>query len=216
MSAKKKVVKIKPLEGYTSMSDADIVQRGSQVVTGLTGNTNFTALPEDLTVLKADIESLSTLMVEAADGSKKMIAQKNKQREVVIKKLRVLGRVIEVQSDGDEAKFTSSGFQAAKTAKTPPAPLPLPVIRGVDHGAITGELVIRIEAIPKAANYEIRCGAVVNGAPPSSWTGKTVIAVRPPVSFQGLTPGTVYAFQVRAMNKVGYTDWTDSITCMCT
>src|SRR5882762_5966520 len=41
----KKVVKIKPLEGYTVMSDADIVQRGTAAQTGLTGNSNFQNLP---------------------------------------------------------------------------------------------------------------------------------------------------------------------------
>src|SRR5215831_4049663 len=137
-STKTKVVKIRLLEGYTSMSDADIVQRGTQVVTGLTGNTNFTTLPVDLATLKAGLDSLSVLIAEAADGSKKMIAQKNKQREAVIKMLRLLGRYIEVSSDGDMAKFTSSGFPAASTAKAPPAPLRLPVIRSVDRGAISG------------------------------------------------------------------------------
>src|SRR5579883_1025540 len=103
-STKTKVVKIRPLEGYTGMSDADVVQRGTQVVTGLTGNTNFTTLPVDLATLKANLDSLSALMAEAADGSKKIIAQKNKQREAVIKMLRLLGRYIEVTSDGDMAK----------------------------------------------------------------------------------------------------------------
>ena len=97
-----------------------------------------------------------------------------------------------------------------------PAPLPLPVIKGVDHGAVTGELVIQIQSIPKAVHYEIRYGAQLNGAAPASWTTEVVTRVRPPVGIEGLTPGTVYAFQVRALGKLGFTDWTDSATCMCT
>ena len=31
----------------------------------------------------------------------------------------------------------------------------------------------------------------------------------------GLTPGTMYAIQVRAYGKLGYTDWSDSATRMC-
>ena len=105
---------------------------------------------------------------------------------------------------------------AASTTRVPPAPLPLPVIRSVDHGAISGEIVVQVEAIPKAVHYEIRYGAQVNGAAPGSWTSKVVTKVRPPVRFQGLAPGSVYAFQVRALGKVGSRDWTDSATCMCT
>jgi hypothetical protein len=103
----------------------------------------------------------------------------------------------------------------ATTAKAPPAPLPVPVIKSVDHGAITGEIVVQVQAVPKAKSYEIRYGAVVNGAAPSSWTSKAVPGVRPPAGIEGLTPGTLYAFQVRVLGKLGFTDWTDSATCMC-
>jgi hypothetical protein len=212
----KKVMKLKPLEGYAAMLDDEVVHVGTAVQTGLTGNSNFQNLPVDLAVLKTDIESLSALISESQDGSKKVIAQKNKQREAVIKKLRLLGRFIEVYSDNDMAIFTSSGFVPASTTKAPPAPLPLPVIRSVDHGVISGEIVVQIEAIRKATSYEIRYGVMVNGAAPSSWTSRVITRVKPPVSIQGLTPGTVYAFQARALGKLGYTDWTDSATCMCT
>ena len=214
--AKTKVPKIKPLEGYGGMSDVDVVVRGTAAETGLTGNSNFQNLPVDLAALKTDIDSFSALIAEAMDGSKKVIAQKDKQREVVIKKLRILGRYVEENCNGDKAVFISSGFQAASTTKVPPSPLPLPVIRSVDHGVITGEIVIQIQAIPRALNYEIRYGAQVNGGPPSSWTSTVVTRVKPPIGIQGLTPGTVYAFEVRALGKLGYTDWTDSATCMCT
>jgi hypothetical protein len=208
--------KIKPLEDYGGMPDADVVSRGTSIQTNMAGNLNFPAPPVDLAALKTNIDSLSALIAEALDGSKKVIAQKNKQREVVIKMLRLLGRYVEVNCKDDMAIFRSSGFVAASTTKAPPAPLPLPVIRSVNHGAITGELVVQIQAIPKAVSYEIRYEAVVNGVSPSSWTTKVVTAVKPPPGIQGLTPGTVYAFQVRALGKLGYTDWTDSTTCMCT
>ena len=41
--------------------------------------------------------ALSALMAEALDGSKKVIAEKNKQREAVVKTLRLLGRYVEVK-----------------------------------------------------------------------------------------------------------------------
>jgi hypothetical protein len=217
MATKKvKVPKIKPLEGYGSMSDADILARATAVLTGMTGNASFTALPVDLAALKTAIDSYSTLISESLDGSKKVIAQKDKQREVVIKMLRLLGRFVEVNSNGDKAIFTSSGFLPATTVKTPPAPLPVPVIKSVTQGAVSGELVIQVQSIPKALSYDIRYGVQVNGNPPTALTTKTVTRVKPPVGFQGLTPGAVYAFQVRAQGKLGYTDWTDWTTCMST
>jgi hypothetical protein len=215
MAKKEKIVKIKPLEGYGSMTDTDVAHRANAVQTGMTGNANFPNSPVDLAAFKTDIDAFSTLVTEALDGSKKVNAQKNKQREVVIKKLRLLGRYVEVTSNGDMAIFTSSGFTPASTVKTPPAPLPLPVIRSVDHGALSGEIAVQVKPIPKAVSYEIRYGVSVNGGPPSSWTIKSVTKTRPPVGIQGLTPGSVYAFQVRAQGRLGWTDWTDSATCMC-
>src|SRR5215467_15349604 len=149
MSKPKKNKPIKPLEGYTAMSDDDVALTGTAVVTGLTGNSQFPTLPVDLATLKANIESFRALIVEALDGSRKVIAQKDKQREAVIKMLRLLARYVEVTSDGDMARFTSSGFVPASTTKAPPSPLPLPVIRGVDHGILSGELVVQVESIPK-------------------------------------------------------------------
>ena len=64
-------------------------------------------------------DSFSALIAGAMDGSKKVIAQKDKQREVVIKKLRILGRYVEESCNGDKAVFASSGFQAASKTKAP-------------------------------------------------------------------------------------------------
>ena len=206
---------IKPIDGFSNVSDADVVSRAKNIQTQMTGNASFPNPPVDLAALKTAIGTFSSLIAEALDGSKKVIAQKNKQREAVVKMLLVLGRFVQVHSDGDKAIFTSSGFVPASTTKAPPSPLPLPVIRSAYQGAISGEIVVQIEAIRRAVDYEIRYGVQVNGVAPSSWTSQVVTKVQPPVGFQGLTPGTVYAFQVRALGRVGYTDWTDSATCMC-
>jgi hypothetical protein len=86
------VKKIKPLENYSNVSDADIVSRGTAVQTNMTGNSHFPNPPADLAALKTAIDILSALIAQALDGSKNVIAQKSKQREAVIKMLRLLGR----------------------------------------------------------------------------------------------------------------------------
>ena len=96
-------------------------------------------------------------------------------------------------------------------------PLPQPTIRKVDHGANTGQLVVQVRAVPKALSYELRYGASLSGGTPSNtWTIQLVTRVKPATSVTGLTPGTIYAFQVRAMGRLAYTDCSDSATRMCT
>jgi len=37
-----------------------------------------------------------------------------------------------------------------------------------------------------------------------------------PAILNSLIPGSVYVFQARNLGREGYTDWTDSVTFMCT
>ena len=130
--------------------------------------------------------------------------------------LRLLGRYVEVSCHDDMAIFKSSGFEPASRTPAPPQPLPTPVIKNIDHGAISGQLLVQVKAIRKARSYELRCGASANGGTPATWTTMVLTHVQTGITVSGLTPGTIYAFQVRALGKLGYTDWSDSATLMCT
>jgi Fibronectin type III domain len=50
---------------------------------------------------------------------------------------------------------------------------------------------------------------VINGLP-GTWTTATMAIARKRLTVTGLTPGTAYAFQVRAFGKAGWTDWSAS------
>jgi hypothetical protein len=88
-------------------------------------------------------------------------------------------------------------------------------IRGIEHGANSGQLIVRIKGIPKALTHDFRYAVLANGVP-GTWTTIMVSNTRIPLALSNLNPGSTYAFQVRALNKDGYTDWSDSVTFMCT
>lgn len=48
----------------------------------------------------------------------------------------------------------------------------------------------------------------------ANWTIATVTAAAKPLPINNLTPGPIYAFQVRALGKLGHTDRSDSATRM--
>jgi hypothetical protein len=206
--------KIKALDGFSKANDNDVVNRGTAVQTGMNGNPNFPTPPVDLAVLKTNIESLSTLVSESLDGSKKVIAQKNKQRETVTEMLRLLARYVEVACQNDMAIFQSSGFEAASTTKVQVQALS-ETIRSIEHGANSGQVIVRIKGIPKALTHDFRYAVLANGVP-GTWTTIMVTNTRVPLALSSLNPGSTYAFQVRSLNKDGYTDWSDSVTFMCT
>jgi hypothetical protein len=46
--------------------------------------------------------------------------------------------------------------------------------------------------------------------------GGAAFHVKAPVVLKGLTPATTYLFQARALVNNTYTDWSDSISFICT
>ena len=69
-------------------------------------------------------------------------------------------------------------------------------------------------AISGAGSYELRWAPVPAGGVPTAWMTQPIVNVRSATVVTGLTPGTTYAFQARAVLQSGYTDWTDSVTKM--
>lgn len=204
------------LERFSGVSDTDVAVRSNTVQINLTGNLHFPNPPVDLAALKTATDTLTALIAQAADGTKKVIAEKNKQRAPVIAMLRMLGRYVEIQSQGDMAIFQTSGFQAASTTKVLAQPLSKN-IRKIAHGSNSGQILIWAQSIRGALSYQIRYAASVNGAAAANWTEQLIAQVRTPALLTGLTPGTKYAFQARAALKGNtYTDWSDSVTFICT
>jgi hypothetical protein len=176
---------------------------------------NFPAPPVDLTVLKTNTDRLSALIAASRDGSKTVIAEKNKQKDVVVKMLRLLARYVEVNCQDEMAIFMTSGFDPASTTKVK-TPSLSEKIRKIKPGPNSGQIAVWVQASPEAAAYGVRSAAVGSGGAPPAWTTKTVVMTRAPVTFEGLTAGTMYEFQVRILTKDGYSDWSDSVTFMCT
>lgn len=210
-----KVPKIKPVENYSNMANSEIVNRASAAYTGLNGNVNFTNLPVALTDFKAQIDSVTVLMAQAIDGGKKIVAEMRKQVRALIKMMRALGRHVELNCKDDESIFKSSGFEAVSTTKTAPAAL-TEKIRSVAHGTVSGEIVLKLKAVAKAGSYDLRFGPSASGGLPTTWTTKSTTSVKAPIIIDGLTPGTIYAFEARVLVGSQFTDWSDPVTFMCT
>ena len=205
---------IKPFEDYSHMPDGEVISRGTAVADGMDGNPHFAYPPVKIADLRAAIPIFSALVAEALNGDKRITAQKNTQREVVIDMLKLLGRYVEVTCDGEMAAFLSSGFEPASNTKVQSQLTKN--IWSLDHGPQSGSIVIRVKAVPEAYSYELRYGIVVNGEPPQAWVNQPVTRVKTPITISGLTPTATYAFQVRTLLESGYTDWSDSVTLICT
>ena len=142
------------------------------------------------------------------------MAELRHQVEVVIKALRQLGHYVEAACKDDMTIFTSSGFLAQASVRTATPPL-TESIRKIEAGENSGQFLVTIVDDPTAVVYELRWAPVTNGTP-GTWTTQSAVSTRPATLVANLTPGTAYAIQVRALRKQGYSDWSDSVTRICT
>jgi hypothetical protein len=207
--------KIKAVLGFDRLADGDLVTRLNAVHDGMNNNPAYPAPPIDMPTLETNITSLTAAVAAAAaDGGKKTVTEKNKQRNVVIKMLDHLAHYVEVNCKDDLTTFTSSGFQAASTTRTPSQPLPQPSIAKVIQG-ISGQLLVAIKALHGAVSYELRWAVLGPNNTPGTFTSIHLpSSKKSPVN--NLTPGTTYIFQVRGLGRLGFSDWSDPVIRMCT
>ena len=154
---------------------------------------------------------LAAKIAAAADGGKTAIAEKNHQKEVVAKLLVQLAHYVEANCKDDITIFLSSGFTPAASTKNTTPPVS-ESIRKIEPGPNSGQMLVTLMKFPGAASYLVQWAPVGAEGAPGSWTTKPAAAVRPPVLISGLTPGTTYVFQARAVTKTGYSDWSESVT----
>jgi hypothetical protein len=216
MTLKLLVTPIKAVLGFPKLAPKDLLASAAAIYTGTNGNPAYPSPPVDMAALKADIDHFSSAITAAQDGGKKAIVERNRLAEVLIKKLRKLGKYVEISCNDDMKTFLSSGFEAASVARSS-APALSDSIRSIKAGPNSGQFQVVIATVPGAHSYEVRWGVVgAGGALPGAWASQPTGKTRPPALITGLTPGTNYAIQVRAVTKAGYTDWSNPVTRICT
>src|SRR2546422_3966776 len=143
--------------GYSTLSDKDLATQGVAVVDGMTNNPKFQNPPINPADLKTQIEIFASLIAASADGSKKVITERKKQRAVVVKMLRQLGHWVEANCNDDPAILQSSGYQQhATSVRTTPQPLDGPPSFKVENGPNSGQAIMRGKPVPKAVSYTPR------------------------------------------------------------
>jgi hypothetical protein len=201
-------------DGFRLQSAEQLVTTGCTIIKGLTGNAAFPAPTVDLKAVQAAVDDLSAALATQAHGGAAATAEKNNKRAALVALLRKLKHYVEDNCGNDLAVLLSSGFQAASTTRNR-SPLANPSILSVGPGN-SAELVLQVTPIAHAKCYEVRSAAVGAGNVPGPWQNVGLFTNSRSISINGLTPGTTYVFQVRAVGGPnGYTDWCNPVSRMC-
>jgi hypothetical protein len=205
---------IRIADGLRTQSAERLITTAGAIINGLTGNPSFPSPPVDLKTLQAAVDDLNAALAAQPQGGPSATAEKNNKKEALIVLLRRLRHYVDENCGNDLSVLLSSGFQAAVTTRVR-LPLANPSILNLGLGNST-ELVLKVTPIAHAKCYEVRMAVVGAGNTPGPWQSAGLFTNSRSMTINGLTPGTTYMFQVRAVGgSTRYSDWSNPVSRMC-
>jgi hypothetical protein len=197
---------------FRTLDNNKLWQRGMAVVLALTGNVRFPSPHITMAMLQSLLDAFHAAIIDAMDEAKTARASRDSLRAQVISALKQVAAYVQENANGD---FSSTGFQTYDTAARKMGQLvDTPTFRKLYHGINSGEIMLLINAVPYARGYQVQYAALKDGVP-GPWTVIDVMSVKSAFRITGLTPATVYAFQVQAIGPNNRSDWSDSVPIIC-
>jgi hypothetical protein len=198
--------------GFGKLGSNDLANTAHHIAKGVGSNPKyFSNPPVDPAALDASATALSDAVLAAMDGGKTAKAVVKKQHKLIVQDLNLLAVFVQNVSNDDPVIFAASGFTAKPIGKSAPQPVAVPSFRSLDFGMNSGQVVASVKAVAGAKSYFLRY-AVMNGTTPGPWTTVPAATIRKPITVSGLTPITMYGFQVQALGVLGYSDWSTTET----
>jgi hypothetical protein len=193
---------------FARLPDGGLDTFTGNVIAKMTNNPNFETPVVSMAYLTTALTNFSNAMAAAVNGGELATAEKNAARELLLTRLRQEAAYVQSVAGDELTKLLSSGFDTARTDHTR-IQLPQPVVERIDN-PMSGQLGLRLTPVPTAHSYEVRIRYGANG-----WEGVGVFTDSRRIIIPGLTPGTVYDVQTRAVGGLtGYSDWSNPISRM--
>jgi hypothetical protein len=203
--------------GFQKLSDSEAIALAGAVIKGLYAAKALPAPPMDQQVLQTAVDDMNGAIAGMAQsgGGRAATVVKKKKREVLNGLLRKLAHYVQANCNDDLQVVTNSGFQARTASVRSTAPPDKAQILSVDNGHTT-QLVVTARKVPHAKMYQVLIAAVGANNTVGSFQPAGLFAKSRSMTLTGLTPGTIYAVQVRAWGgSIGFGDWSDAVSHMC-
>lgn len=202
--------------GFANGPDHTVEETATAVSANLFGNAAFPSPPVTKTALDAANATLASALAAAQQGGPADTAAKNDKRQILIGLLRQLAGYVQANHHDDLAILLSSGFDAVSSNHTTPSTIAKPTIKDIRNGG-TGELILRANAIANIRIWKVRYYAIGAGGVPGPVQDGGLHSDSRRILIPGLTPGTVYSFQIQAIGgKNTESDWSDAVSHMST
>ena len=207
---------LRVLLDFTHSNDHVLEETAGHVLAGLygTATATFPAPPVTGTALQGALTTFNTAVAAAGQGGAAARAARDVADQALTGLLRqdalYVQTVVQKITDpaASMAALLSSGFDAVSTSHTS-QPLATPSINDIDNVG-TGRLRLTLKAVPHARMYEVQSKSGTG-----DWTSAGLFNSTRQMIVTGLTPGTNYTFQVRALGgSTGQSEWSNPVSHM--
>lgn len=195
--------------GFARFSDAELDSFAQGVINRMTGNASYPTPPVTPANLQTAKNDFTSEIAAAQAGGPADTAAKNNSRQSLLGMLRRVGSYVQINCNDDMALLLDSGFEAQSTNR---AQIVLAQPQGlVLKNGSSGQLVASVGPVKNTNMYEGRIkGPAGDWMTPSIFTGDSQH-----ITFDSLTPGTIYTAQVRSLGgSTGQSDWSDPTSHM--
>lgn len=194
---------IKVSLGFARLSDAELDTFAQGVIDSLTGNATYPTPPVTIPNLQAATDDFTAKLAACNTGGVLDTAAKNNSRQALLGDLRQVASYVQIRCNNNLELLLSAGFLAQSTNR---ASIPLEQPQGLAiKSPNTGTLTATVRPVKNTSLYEGRIKGPTGDWQPSVFSGDSKR-----ISFTGLTPGTTYTIQVRALGgSTGQSDWSD-------
>ena len=194
---------------FAQLSDAEMEARAFGIIAAMTGNTHYPDPNPALAELDSQLKLFSDALAQAKTGDRIKAILKNQHRDKLELSFAQLANYCSFIAQGDRYKLASSGFTLTADSISPTT-LADPTNFTVEIGNKTGEALVYISPVPNAKAYLFRWGI----APVANEAWLHTMHSLPYFTITGLTPGTIYSFQIGASGARGQLVFTKPISQM--
>lgn len=186
------------------------------IVTSMTTEPMLTLVPDPLPAplpARADVQTAlddyKAAAVLADDGSKTAIADRNQKRVILEQALKDWAPYLELvaKNADDITILEQSGYDVRQPIQPVPQPVAAPELKVFRNG-YSGEIHGRAKKVTGAMGYE---GQVCTGTDTQepNWRTAFFTSGATKLKYDGLTPGQMYSFRLRALGRDGWGPWSD-------
>jgi Fibronectin type III domain len=193
---------------FVANTDSGLGTFAADVIDSMTDNAAFPTPAIPLATLQATLDAYLAAKTASDLGGVVATAVKNQARETLVEQLRTQAAYVQSKAPQDLPMLLSSGFDATSRNRAQ-SPLAAPQILRIRNER-TEQLVLDLKRVPNTRVYEIQRR---EGNGPWITVGGFTRSRR--LVVEGLTPGTIYTFQARAIGgSTGQSDWSDPVSHM--